>query len=732
MYRILLVLLVPALTFAGLQTASAQEDGDSARSSPPTASGTVQLHSWSKEIRQKENVAILHGNVRVSRGKLSILAEDVVAWFKEDRSGISEIYAEGAILITDGKDRISADAAYYNFETGRALVKDARIHTTQKSLAELTAFQRSKESGPGPAKDLPEIGLYLRAEKLRTQRPTRYIGENLTLSTCESSHPHWGIHCREGTIYPGGTFEASGNYLFLGPLKIPFFNVRFEPDWRMPLYSLRTGSSSDKGRFTLSRWQFVIEHSYRLFCDIDTYQKNGFGRGVLLEYENRARPWSGYFEHYVVDDRNPPPGVKPYRYRFKFVHIQNLPLDIGMSLEYSKTTDMGFIKQFFEREYKKGREQETYAYFKKTHRNIGLRFLGSLRTEKFDTVTQYQPQLLGDLISRELPGGLYLSAAVRNEKIIRQFSETLALPDQEIERHDALFKLDRPLSAGRFLNLKPSIDARYTHYNMNAFDSQNVDREAFTITCSADMRISRTYRTTSKWLQIDGLKHVVEPLLEYRNTYHNDTDPLNLLQFDEVDSIRKHETLTLSVTNRLDTRRRTKEKQTVANLLDWRLRIPYYPKPTRDNAGESYGPLESRLKASLGPYFTVQNELEYNTTERHMSTGSIDVTVRNPSLWQAYLGTIYAAGQDTIGTAGLSARLSAKWSASVRLQHNLSRGRFVNKTFSLTRKFHCWIMEVGVVVERDKDSPTYTFLISPSALFRKDKLKFTEESTFLK
>jgi hypothetical protein len=41
-------------------------------------------------------------------------------------------------------------------------------------------------------------------------------------------------------------------------------------------------------------------------------------------------------------------------------------------------------------------------------------------------------------------------------------------------------------------------------------------------------------------------------------------------------------------------------------------------------------------------------------------------------------------------------------------------------------------MELGLVVERDKDSPTYTILISPAALFKKDRLRITEESTFIK
>ncbi len=734
MYRVLLLLFLLAAVAGYLDTAQAQE---TAQTSPaPDASSPrekVQLSSWVKELRQKENVAILFGNVRVSKGKLSILADAVVVWFKEDGSGVSEIYAEGAILMTDGKNRISAQAAYYSFETGTARITQARVHTTQRSLSDLTVFERSKESGPVAAKKAqPEISLYFRAEKLRTERPTRYVAEKLTLSTCECPHPHWGIRCRRATIYPGGTFEASGNQLFIGPVKIPFFNVRFEPDWRMPLYRLRVGSSSDKGSFRLSRWQLVVEPNYRLFCDLDTYNKNGTGSGAVFEYKGRAYPWGGYLETYAINDREPPAGVKHYRYRLKFLHVQKLPGEVGMTLEYSKTTDQDFLKQFFEREYRKGREQETYAYFRKTHGNLGASLLTSTRTEKFKTVTQHQPQVRAYAISRELPGGFYLSAALRNEKLLRQYAQMLALPDEEVERHDVLLTLDRPLGMGQILRLKPRIDARYTHYNINAADSQNVDREVVKVSCSASTRLSRIYRTSSKRLKIDGLKHIIEPQLTYENTYENDNDPASLFQFDEVDSIRKCEKLTLSLTNRLDTRREVKEVPSVVSLLDWRLQIPYYAKPARDNGGESYGPLESRLEVSASPYLTIRSDLAYDTAHRHMQKGTIDATVRSPGIWQLYLGTLYAAGEDTIGTLGLSARLSPKWSVSVRLQHNLSAGRYVSKTFTLTRRFHCWIMEAGVVLERDKDSPTYVFLISPAALFKKEKLRFTEESTFLK
>ena len=41
-------------------------------------------------------------------------------------------------------------------------------------------------------------------------------------------------------------------------------------------------------------------------------------------------------------------------------------------------------------------------------------------------------------------------------------------------------------------------------------------------------------------------------------------------------------------------------------------------------------------------------------------------------------------------------------------------------------------MELGLVLERDKDDPTFLFIISPAALFKKEKLKFTEESVFVK
>jgi hypothetical protein len=711
----------------------AQEPPEAEPPAKESPSEKVQLHSWSKELRQKENLAVLFGNVRVRKGEFSILADAVVVWFSEGGFGVKEIYAEGNILLTDGKDRISAEAVYYNFETCKATIVEAWVQTTQEALRDLSAFQQSKESGPAvPSKQEPEIGLFIRAEKLRTERPTRYVAENLTLSTCEFPQPHWGIRSRRAVIYPSGTFEASGNQIFIGPVKIPFFNVRFEPDWRMPLYRLNLGASSDKGNFTLSRWQIVVEQNCKLFFDFDSYQKNGFGRGALFEYKGRAGPWSGYVEYYALDDRNPPPAAKPYRYRLKLLHVQELPCEVSMTLEYSKTTDSEFLKQFFEREYQKGREQETCANLKKTHRNLGLRLLGTLRTEDFKTVIERQPQLCADAISAQLPGGVYLTAALRNEKMRRRYAEALALPDEEVERHDALLRFNRPISAGRFFTLKPGFDARYTHYNINLFDSQNVDREVLSATCSIDTQLSRIYQVKSDWLKINCLKHIIEPQVSYENTYRNDVNPACLFQFDEVDSLRRVERFTLSLTNRFDTRREVDKSWQAVNLLDWRLQTQYYPKPARDNGGEIFGPLESRLEVTLSPYLTLRSDIAYDVHHRHVGKGSADLTVRQPDVWEAYLGTLYASGEDTIGTAGLSARLSAKWSASVRLQHNLSAGRYVSKTFTLTRKFHCWIMEMGVVVERDKDSPTYTFAISPAALFKKEKLKLTEEATFLK
>jgi LPS-assembly protein len=713
--------------------ALAQNTTDSGESH--NASGgqdSIQLHSWAKEFHQKDNLAILYGNVRVTGGDLTILADAVVAWLKEDNSGVTEVYAEGNVLLTNGKDRITAQAVYYNFETGTARIARAWVQTTQYSLNDLVFSQRTKESGPPATPPKPDMKIYFRAESLRTERPTCYVAEEILLSTCEFADPHWGLRCRRARVYPEGTLEASGNRLFVGPVTIPFFNVRFEPDWRMPLQRLRTGSSSDKGNFTLSRWQLVIEPGYRLFFDLDSYQKNGYASGGTFEYEGRGRPWSGYFQTYAINDRNPPSGIKHYRYRLKFLHLQNLPGDVGLAVEYSKTSDGDFIKQYFDREYKKGRKQETYAYLRKTWRNLGFRLLASLRTEDFRTSVQYEPQLRTDALSQELPGDFYLTVALRNEKMRREYADSLALPDETVERHDALMRLNRPITLGRFLTVKPGMEARFTHYNLNAVDSQNVDREVVAVNCTAATQVSRNYARKVEWLGIDGLKHVVEPEITYQNIYENDVRPASLIQFDEIDAIDKEEVFIYSLTNRFDTRRVVEGERVTVNILDWRLRASYYPKPRRDNGGEVNGPLESRLEISLSPYFTARSDLTYNTSKRHMSEGSANLTFRNPGTWELYLGTLYSSGESTIGTLGFSAELSPKWQASVRLQHDLTLGRYVSKTFTLTRKFHCWTMEMGVILERDRDKPTYVFMISPAALFKKDKLQFTEESVFLK
>lgn len=737
MRRIALVMALPLaviVVLSGTPAALGQE-APAREAAPPTPSrDRITLHSRSKELRQGENLAILFGNVRVVRGKFEVLADAVVAWFKEGSLEVREIYAEGSVLMTDGRDIVSAEALYYNFDTERATIIDAWVQTTQKALGDLTGAQRSKESGPPSDAREPVIGLSFRARKVRTERPTRYIADDLTLSTCMFAVAHWGVRSRKAVVYPGGTFEATRNSIFIGPVRIPLFNVRFEPDWRMPLYSFKVGSSSETGDFTLSRWQLVIQRDLKLFCDFDRYRKRGSGRGGLVEYTGRdpSYPYSGYFEAYEIKDRMEPAGERD-RHRLKFLHIQSLPAEVNMALEYSRATDPDFIKEFFEREYKKGRPQETYAYFRRIYRNMGLRLLASTRTEDFRTSTLRQPQLRADVIGRELPGGFYLSSALRNEKVLRQYAKTLALPDEEAERHDVFLRLTRPVAARGFFNLLPGLNTRYTHYNRNGADSENVDREVVTLTCSADTQLSRIYRTKCAWLNIDGLKHVIEPELVYENTYHCDSDPSTLFQFDEVDSIRRCERFTLSLTNRLDTRRVVHKRLGVVNLLDWRLQIPYYPRPKRDNGGESYGPLESHLEVSISPFLSIRTDLAYDTAWRHMAKGSANITAGKPNLWQVYLGGLYLADEDNIGTLGFCANLSPKWQASVRLQHNLTRGRYISKTFILTRRFHCWTMELGMVVERDKDSPTYTFLISPAALFKKEsKLRFTEESTFVK
>jgi lipopolysaccharide export system protein LptA len=123
--------------------ASATQPANTAAASPDlgvggfsSGNGPVEIDaSDGIEWRQDEKVYIARGNARAARGDTSISADSLIAHYRDDATGKSNIYevdAVGNVVIVSKDARIVGDHGVYNLDTGGAVLTGSNLKATNK------------------------------------------------------------------------------------------------------------------------------------------------------------------------------------------------------------------------------------------------------------------------------------------------------------------------------------------------------------------------------------------------------------------------------------------------------------------------------------------------------------------------------------------------------------------------------------------------------------------------
>ena len=111
------------------------------------------------------------------------------------------------------------------------------------------------------------------------------------------------------------------------------------------------------------------------------------------------------------------------------------------------------------------------------------------------------------------------------------------------------------------------------------------DDARFSLTLGGDVStsFSRTFPEVSintKYLKVSGLRHVIEPIISYRNTIYTNYEPQELVFFDEVDNVDNYERVSFALRQRLDTKT---SSGSIRKLAEWEMDIDAFPTASRDN-----------------------------------------------------------------------------------------------------------------------------------------------------
>jgi LPS-assembly protein len=282
-------------------------------------------------------------------------------------------------------------------------------------------------------------------------------------------------------------------------------------------------------------------------------------------------------------------------------------------------------------------------------------------------------------------------------------------------RADTYQQLLLPCTFWGWLNVTPYAGGRFTYYTEAhgpGGGNSEASRSVFDTGVDVSFKASRLWSTAkSKLLDLNGLRHIVEPSIKYIYVPEPHDLPHELPQFDytipslrllpigfpefnSIDSIDREHTLRFGLRNTLQTKRGGE----LAEMLNWEV-ITDWNICTRTNQ-TCFSDVYSLLTFAPRSWLTFGSETSFDTDEGRWRLAYNTLSFTPSHVWQWRLGYYYLHDDPQLGTgnnlisSGFAYRLNENW--SVRLSHRFEArdGRMEEQEYGIYRDLRSWTTEL--------------------------------------
>jgi len=686
-------------------------------------------------------------------GRMEVLAENVVLWVNDKKLQAGgklqdaelEIYAEGRVTIYLGGKTIQCEQLFYDYRNQRGLMSGGPGGT-----AVIKTFQEQRQ-----------IPIYYRAKEIRQVSANRFQAADGIITTSEFAHPEWGIYFGRVDLFSGTETvtdrkgevvekrvleraEARHTRLVFGGVPVfywPYFTRDLRNN-RTLLKAVRIDSSSQFGFSVFTEWDLydlgLYENDWsQLTFLFDYYSKRGEGLGLKASYERQD--FFGDFLGYTIHDRGTdktdlPPDDRQ-RIRFKWRHRHRLSEHWRADAEFSWLSDSQFLNEYWERESKEEKEQESLLYLRYLKDNRSFSLLGRFRVNDFQTQTEYMPEARFTWLGQPLLGGrvTYIQDS-RVGNVRRRWNDELQrvglLPaDYRSWRLVTEHEAQIPLRLGP-VRLAPFFNAIYSWYE-NVVRGES-DRVALTAGVRSSMTFWRIYNFYNRLWDINRLRHIVTPTVDVFSTYDLSKPPGEILQFDALDATDDTQVIRLGLRQRLQTRRVARSIEPVAvggtYTVNWMLldlEIDYFPRPGQHNNGRKFSPMRMDYRWQISDRMALLSKADV-WLERGPELDTFDLGVildRSPKS-SLYLGQRYInASSSSIFIGQLDYKIDERWSLGFFGQIDFGLGETNDYRIHLRRRLHRWIMEMGYEYDAGEGDHRFMLMFWPQG-FPEGRFRF--------
>jgi len=657
------------------------------------------------------------------------------------------VVATNGIVVRYAGATLTAKKARVNSKTGEAIAEgDVRIEHGGQIWAgqrvEYNFITRKMVTENFKAGQNP---FFVRGDLvLGDQKANVYVGVNGEVTTDDYADPGFRLKASKLVVAPGDYIEAHDAVVYLR--NVPVF---YYPYYRRSLkthpnnFVLVPGYRSLYGPFLLTSYNWYWNDQLDGTLHMDARQKRGFGIGPDFHYVLPKNLGEGLLRTYYTHDDEPgldfnQQPIDAERKRLWFTHVAALRSNLTAKVAVRYQSDAQVVRDFFESEYRKNVEPATFVEVNQLWSNYSLNLLGQAQVNPFFETVERLPDLKLTGIRQQIGKSPFYYETENSAAYLERRIPTPGTNDFAAFRADTYHQITLPQTFFGWLNVAPRVGGRFTHYNDatgNGASTGDEDRAVLNTGAEVTFKASALWPSvSSRFWEVDGLRHIVEPSINYVFVPHPTRPPSRLPQFDyelpttrllpiefpdynAIDSIDSQNVIRWGLRNRLQTKRKKGVDDVVAWAVytDWRVR----PQHGQSTFSDVYSDLDLKPFSWL----VLTSEVRYDLQEKLWREANHSLTLTPNERWSytvghRYLREIPGFGPESGNNLLYSSfyyRFNDNW--GVRMRHHFEGrdGVMEEQQYTLYRDLRSWTVALSFRVSDNRTGPTdYTVAFTAS------------------
>ncbi|HLP09180.1 MAG TPA: LPS assembly protein LptD [Opitutaceae bacterium] len=640
------------------------------------------------DYNTKEMVVL---DARLTYGELTLTADEI-----RYNDQTKQAHARGHIVLTRGDIRLVADEGTYSLEDGKV-----RLQNTRAGYYPLYLQGRELEGN---------------IQEFTLKDATLTYGEPGTLSPM--------LRAATLDFTQGKSFRAHGAHLRLGPIPLvplPVFSQRLDTP---PLDTdIRAGFRSSLGAFVDVTALAPVANGVKFGPELGLYSKRGLILGPAASYDTQ-RGESSFFGNlrsgWIYDLGSTTTrgldieGDQIGRNRgyIDWRHLQTYGEHLTFIGQLGYWSDSEIIRDFARQRF--GRNQQPETFFELDYAGDNYIASAFVRAQPNDfQITQRRvPELRADLLATPIGAGVIERGSV-GFVVLREDASTIS-PELSSERFDAYYGLERPTALTPWLTATPVVGTRLSHYFSPLGDRDTYTRVLGQFGGDLRGRAFGQFEYKNERWGIDGLRHLIEPFVQYRfipdaekgrqfipdidrTVFSTRLPTIDLADIRYLDDLREINTLRYGLEQRLQTRDgkggvRDLIILTLAQDRHFNRLVAPYARTSDVHADIAF------LPAAWIRFDAYQRFDPHNGRLDEFNSG---VTITDSQFWTARFGTQFLRDELEEYNAALSVRLNERFTVTGLWRYDAIESQFYEQVYGLRQNFrNLWSIEYQVAFQQ--------------------------------